>query len=72
MVPMAGIEKPENTAEHVVKFTYDKFKPFRSYPGLRDFKEKYANRWLNKYLIYEDDFDLVQLPGVLNKVMPPV
>ncbi len=72
MVPMAGIEKPENTAEHVVKFTYDKFKPFRSYPGLRDFKEKYANRWLNKYLIYEDDFDLVQLPGVLNKVMQPV
>lgn len=71
MVPMAGIEKPENTAEQVVKFAYERLKRFRNYQGLRDFKEKYANRWLNKYLLYDDDFDLVQLPTVLNKVMQP-
>ncbi len=72
MVPMAGIDKPENTAEQVVKFAYERLKRFRNYQGLRDFKEKYATRWLNKYLVYEDDFDLVQLPAVLNKVMQPV
>ena len=72
MVPMAGIEKPENAAEQVVKFAYERLKRFRNYQGLRDFKEKYATRWLNKYLIYDDDFDLVQLPAVLNKVMQPV
>lgn len=72
MVPMAGIDKPENTAEQVVKFAYERLKRFRNYQGLRDFKEKYATRWLNKYLVYEDDFDLVQLPTVLNRVMQPV
>ena len=72
MVPMAGIDKPENAAEQVVKFAYERLKRFRNYQGLRDFKEKYATRWLNKYLVYEDDFDLVQLPTVLNKVMQPV
>jgi len=27
---------------------------------------------LNKYLVYENDFDLIQLPAALNKVMQPV
>lgn len=71
MVPMSGIDNPENTAEQVVKFAYERLKRFRNYQGLRDFKEKYATRWLNKYLVYENDFDLVQLPAVLNKVMQP-
>ncbi len=72
MVPMSGIETPENTAEQVVKFAYERIKRFKNYQGLRDFKEKYATKWLSKYLVYENDFDLVQLPGVLNKVMQPV
>lgn len=72
MVPMSGIEKPENTAEQVVKFAYERIKRFKNYQGLRDFKEKYATRWVNKYMIYENDFDLVQLPSVLNKVMQPI
>jgi len=71
MVPMSGIETPDNPAEQVVKFAYERLKRFRNYQGLRDFKEKYATRWLNKYLIYDNDFDLVQLPTVLNKVMQP-
>jgi phosphatidylglycerol lysyltransferase len=71
MVPMAGIDKPENTAEQVVKFAYERLKRFRNYQGLRDFKEKYATRWLDKFLVYEDDFDVVKLPAVLNKVMQP-
>jgi len=69
MVPMSGIDKPENAAEQVVKFAYERIKRFRNYHGLRDFKEKYATRWLNKYLVYDNDFDLVQIPNVLNKVM---
>jgi phosphatidylglycerol lysyltransferase len=71
MVPMAGIEKPENTAEQVVKFAYERIKRFKNYQGLRDFKEKYATQWISKFLVYENDFDLVQLPAVLNKVMQP-
>ena len=72
LVPMSGISKPDNTAERVVKFAYEKIKRFQNYQGLRDFKEKYASEWLNKYLVYENDFDLIQLPAALNKVMQPL
>ena len=71
LVPLSGITEPYNTAERVVKFAYEKIKRFQHYQGLRDFKEKYATQWLNKYLVYENDFDLVQLPAALNKVMQP-
>ncbi|HEV7621196.1 MAG TPA: phosphatidylglycerol lysyltransferase domain-containing protein, partial [Flavisolibacter sp.] len=71
LVPMSGITQPESPAEQVVKFAYNKIKRFRQYQGLREFKEKYASEWLNKYLIYENDFDLLQLPVALNKVMQP-
>ena len=48
-----------------------KLKRFRHYSGLRNFKQKYATAWHNKYLIYENDFDLLQLPMALNRVMQP-
>ncbi|MEP7143411.1 MAG: phosphatidylglycerol lysyltransferase domain-containing protein [Ferruginibacter sp.] len=72
LVPMSGITEPDSTGEKVVKFAYEKIKRFQHYQGLRDFKEKYATGWLNKYLVYENDFDLIQLPGALNKVMQPM
>ena len=72
LVPMSGIDEPDSTAERVVKFAYEKIKRFQHYQGLRDFKEKYATQWLNKYLVYENDFDLIQLPAALAKVMRPV
>jgi len=69
LVPMAGIEQPENAAERLIRYAYEKVKRFRQYTGLREFKEKYATTWVNKYLVYENDFDLIQLPAALNKVM---
>src|SRR4029078_4310516 len=69
LVPMAGIEQPENTAERLIRYAYEKIKRFRQYTGLREFKEKYATTWVNKYLVYENDFDLIQLLAALNKVM---
>jgi phosphatidylglycerol lysyltransferase len=69
LVPMAGIEQPENTAERLIRYAYEKIKRFRQYTGLREFKEKYATNWVNKYLVYENDFDLIQLPAALNKAM---
>jgi phosphatidylglycerol lysyltransferase len=72
LAPMSGIIAPDNTAEKVVKFAFEKIKHFQNYQGLRDFKEKYATEWLNKYLVYENDFDLIQLPAALNKVMQPI
>ncbi|PSL47231.1 phosphatidylglycerol lysyltransferase [Chitinophaga niastensis] len=71
MVPMSGISQPENTAEKMVKYAYEKLRFFRHYQGLREFKEKYATQWTNKYLVYGHDFDLIQLPSALSKVMQP-
>ena len=71
LAPMTGIIQPENTAERLMRYAYEKIKRFRHYAGLREFKEKYATAWANKYLIYENDFDLIQLPAALNKAMQP-
>ncbi|AIM35499.1 ABC transporter permease [Sphingobacterium sp. ML3W] len=71
MVPMSGIESPESPAEQIMKFAADKVGSFRHYQSLRDFKEKYATIWENKYLIFGNDFDLLQLPQALSKVMKP-
>jgi phosphatidylglycerol lysyltransferase len=71
LVPLMGIEEPDNTAEQLMSYAYRKLKRFRHYSGLRNFKQKYATTWHNKYLVYENDFDLLQLPMALNRVMQP-
>ena len=71
MVPMTGIVEPGNTAEQIIKLAAEKIKRFQHYKGLREFKEKYATIWENKYLVYDNDFDLLQLPLALNNVMRP-
>jgi phosphatidylglycerol lysyltransferase len=71
MVPMTGITQPDNTAEQIMKLAARKIKRFKHYHGLREFKEKYATIWENKYLIYDNDFDLFQLPIAINNVMKP-
>jgi len=71
MVPMTGITEPENTAEQIIKLASMKIRRFQYYKGLREFKEKYATVWENKYLVYDNDFDLIQLPIALTTVMKP-
>ncbi|MEO8823737.1 MAG: phosphatidylglycerol lysyltransferase domain-containing protein, partial [Ginsengibacter sp.] len=71
MVPLTGMEEANSPAEQLIKFAGKNFKRFRHYHGLRDFKEKYATTWKDKFLVYENDYDLLQLPLALNKVMQP-
>lgn len=71
LVPLTGIDQPVNTAEQLLKMAAAGIRRFGHYQGLREFKEKYATVWENKYLIYENDFDLLQLPVALNRVMKP-
>lgn len=71
LVPLSGINQPENTAEQLIKFASTRLTRFKHYHNLRNFKEKYATIWENKFLVYENDFDLLQLPAALNKVMQP-
>lgn len=72
MVPMAGLNTTDSPAEKIMKFASDRLGNFRHFHSLRDFKEKYATYWENKYLIFDNDFDLIQLPVALTKVMKPI
>lgn len=72
MTPMAGMEQPNNTAEDLLKFIYQRIGSFKHYQTQRSFKEKYANVWENKYLVYNNDFELLQIPAALSKVMKPL
>ncbi|MDO3645027.1 phosphatidylglycerol lysyltransferase domain-containing protein [Mucilaginibacter sp. L3T2-6] len=71
LAPLSGIEHAKDLPEKTLKFAYEKLQQFRHYRGLRDFKEKFLPEWQNKYLIYENHYDLISLPNVLSKVMKP-
>jgi phosphatidylglycerol lysyltransferase len=69
--PMSGLDDPHTFSEKSMKFAYEKIRSFAHYKGLRNFKEKYFPVWYNKYLIYSNDYDLLQVPAVLTKVIKP-
>jgi phosphatidylglycerol lysyltransferase len=68
LAPFSGIDEAKNLTERTLKFAYQNLKQMQHFKGLRFFKEKFANRWDNKYLVYSTDFDLIQSPIVLAKV----
>jgi len=69
--PMSGINDPHTFKEKSMKFAYEKIRGFSQYKGLREYKEKFVTVWINKYLIYDHDYDLLQIPGALMKVIKP-
>jgi phosphatidylglycerol lysyltransferase len=71
LVPMTGMDQPGNMGEQLIKMASTRIRRFQHYKGLREFKEKYATLWENKYLVFDNEIDLVQLPLALNIVMKP-
>ena len=69
--PLSGISAPRSFQEKSMKFAYEKIRSLSHYKGLRDFKEKFSPVWSDRYLIYSDDYDLLQIPTVLSKVIKP-
>lgn len=69
--PLSGLDDPKNLTERSMKFAYEKIKSFSHYKGLRDAKDKFSPVWHNKYLVYDQDYDLIQVPAVLSKVIKP-
>jgi phosphatidylglycerol lysyltransferase len=69
--PMSGMDDPHSFPEKSMKIAYERIKSFSHYKGLRTFKEKFFPEWYNKYLIYSNDYDLLQVPAMLAKVIKP-
>ena len=69
--PLSGLVTPHNFPERSMKFAYEKIRRFSHYKGLRSAKEKFSPVWQNKYLIYDQDYDLLQVPTALAKVIKP-
>jgi phosphatidylglycerol lysyltransferase len=69
--PMSGINDPRTFPEKSMRFAYEKLGSFSHYKGLREFKERFFPEWHNKYLVYENDYDLIQAPRVLARVIKP-
>ncbi len=69
--PMSGLDDPHTFPEKSMKFAYEKIRSFSQYKGLREYKEKFDPEWHNKYLIYQHDYDLLQIPTVLTNVIKP-
>jgi phosphatidylglycerol lysyltransferase len=68
---MSGLNDAHTFKEKSVKFAYEKIRSFSQYKGLREFKDKYDPVWYNKYLVYDNDYDLIQVPSVLSRVIKP-
>jgi len=68
LAPFSGIEKGKNLPEKTIHFVYTNLKPMGHYERLRFFKEKYASVWLNKYLVYNTNYDLIRAPLAIAKV----
>lgn len=69
--PMSGLDDARTFPEKSMKFAYEKIRSFAHYKGLREYKEKFDPEWHNKYLIYQHDYDLLQIPAVLANVIKP-
>jgi phosphatidylglycerol lysyltransferase len=69
--PMSGLDDPHTFTEKSMKFAYEKIRSFSHYKGQRDYKDKFNPNWNDKFLIYSNDYDLLQVPGVLANVIKP-
>ena len=71
MVPMSGIDDPDNLQERVIKLAYERIRQFGHYRSLYAYKEKYAPDWQMMYLAYDTPLDLAYLPSALERVFEP-
>ncbi|MEO5977223.1 MAG: phosphatidylglycerol lysyltransferase domain-containing protein [Chryseolinea sp.] len=67
LAPMAGL-RGSNVNELVLRFYRDHSKQASNFKGLYEYKSKFDPTWENRYLIYDQTFDLVRFPSVLELV----
>ncbi len=71
LAPMSGLDDPQKFSEKSIKFAYEKIRAFSHYKGQREYKQKFDPVWHDKFLIYDNDFDLIYIPAVLAAIIKP-
>lgn len=69
LAPLSGLEKPSNLSENILKLAYERLPWFSGYKSLRFFKEKFSPEWQMRYVAYDSQMDLVNLPMALGKAV---
>lgn len=67
--PISVANETKSFSEKTVKFAYNRIKALQQHKGIRDYKQKFDPEWNDRYLVYDQDYDLFQVPAVLAKVI---
>ena len=67
LAPLSGVEGV-NLTEKSIKYAYENLKPFAHFKGLRKYKDKFFPEWEPRYLIYNHNYQLMQVPLALKRV----
>jgi phosphatidylglycerol lysyltransferase len=67
LAPMSGING-RNITQKTIRYAYEHLHAFGHFKGLRKYKEKFSPSWEKKYLVFEDEFQLLQVPLALKRV----
>jgi hypothetical protein len=59
MVPLSGIDEPENLQEKVLKLAYERIRKFGHYKSLWAYKEKFDHEWQMMYPAYDAPIDQI-------------
>lgn len=68
MAPLAGFPKGDSLKQRATFYLVEYLKRNSRFLGLYEFKEKYDPLWANRYLAYQNTFDLLKMPLVLSKI----
>lgn len=71
LAPMSGLNDPHTFSEKSIKFAYEKIRSFSHYKGQREYKDKFNPEWHDRFLIYDNDYDLISVPSVLSGIIKP-
>lgn len=67
LAPLSGIEGL-NLAEKTIRYAYENLKIFAHFKGLRKYKDKFFPTWEKKFLVYDHNYHLLQVPAALKRV----
>jgi phosphatidylglycerol lysyltransferase len=67
LAPLSGMART-NLKERAIHFAYENIRLLGHFKGLRKYKEKFYPEWEKRFLVYDHNYHLLQIPNALKKV----